>query len=110
MSFQGVMSFFPLVDDDEQLRDLDKWIATQTWLAVRRRAALLKPLAPIAPLPWGLDRSTLIGLNTTSRRTGAPLDLRLPSVRRIASVIRLSVATRGLGVASRGSRLYLYDD
>lgn len=110
MSFQGVMSFFPLVDDDAQLRELDQWIATQTWLAVRRRAALLRKAVAASPLPWGLDRPSLIGLRATSRKTGEPLDLRLPSVRRIASVIRLSVATRGLGVASRGGRLYLYDD
>jgi RNA-directed DNA polymerase len=110
MSFQGVMSFFPLVDDDEQLLEIDKWIAAQTWLALRKRAALLAPRIGLVPTPWGVDRRTLIGLKTKSRRTGAVLDLRIPSVRRIASVIRLTVATRGLGVAARGSGLYLYED
>ncbi len=38
---RGAVSRFPLVDDDECWRQLDAWISTQTWLALRRRVALL---------------------------------------------------------------------
>lgn len=110
MSFEGVMSFFPLLDDEKQLKDLDVWIATRIWLALRRRTQLLKSAALPVPLPHGLDRSELIGFKAVSSRTGDLIDLRMPSVQKIANLIRLAVSTHGLGVIAGATPLYLYDD
>lgn len=109
MTFEGLISFFPLVDDDEVLQELDEWVAAQTWLAVRRRALLLAAATSVRPTPWGLSRRALIGYRSVSRRHGAPLDLRLPSVRRIAGVVRIGVATYGTGVVGGGGALYMYE-
>lgn len=107
MSFEGAMSFFPLVDDDRTLLELDIWISTQTWLALKKRASLVNRFP--APTPWGLSRSDLIGFQTTSKRTGDTIDLRIPSVRRISSVIRAAVEVYGVGIVASGAPLYLYD-
>lgn len=107
MSFQGLMSFFPLVDDQDLLLRLDRWLASQVWLALRKRQRLLSPVAPL-PVPWGIDRSALVGLQANSTRTGAPIDLRLPSVRRIAGVVSRAVQTYGTSAVAGGSALYLY--
>ncbi|MCB5290656.1 reverse transcriptase domain-containing protein [Arthrobacter sp. SO3] len=109
MSFQGVMSFFPLVDHDKDLIELDVWIATQTWLALKRRQQLLSSRVARVPRTWGLSRSQLIQLKVVSGTTGDEIDLRLPSLRRIAGVIRLAVNTHGLASVSDGSDLYLYE-
>ena len=109
MSFQGVMSFFPLVDHDKDLVELDVWIATQTWLALKKRQRLLSSYGKTAPRTWGLSRSQLIKLKSFSGRTGEEIDLRLPSLRRIAGAIRLAVDTHGLAAVSDGSDLYLYE-
>jgi hypothetical protein len=109
MSFQGVMSFFPLIDHDKDLLELDVWIATQTWLALKRRQQLLASRVGRAPRTWGLSRSQLIQLKVVSGRTGEEVDLRLPSLLRIAGVIRLAVETHGLASVSDGSDLYLYE-
>ncbi len=55
MSFQGVMSFFPLVDHDKDLIELDVWIATQTWLALKKRQRLLSTRVVKVPRTWGLN-------------------------------------------------------
>jgi RNA-directed DNA polymerase len=109
MSFQGVMSFFPLVDHDKDLIELDVWIATQTWLALKKRAQLLSTRVARVPRTWDLNRSQLIQLKVVSGTTGDEIDLRLPSLRRIAGVIRLAVSTHGFESVSDGSRLYLYE-
>lgn len=109
MSFQGVMSFFPLVDHDEDLVELDVWIATQTWLALKKRQRLLSTRVTRVPGTWGLSRPQLIQLKVLSGTTGEEIDLRLPSLRRIAGVIRLAVNTHGLASVSDGSDLYLYE-
>ncbi len=108
MSFEGVMSFFPLVDDVTELRELDEWIASQIWLALRKRARLLRAAGMKTPQPHSLPKERLIGFQTTSSRTGDPLDLRMPSVRKIATAIKLAVSTHGLGVVSGRAPLYLY--
>lgn len=107
MSFQGLMSFFPLVDDQALLLRLDAWIASQVWLAMRKRQRLLAG-SRSNPVPWGIDQRALIGLRARSTRTGAPIDLRLPSVRRIAAVVGRAVQTYGTSSVGRGGALYLY--
>lgn len=109
LSFEGLMSFFPLVDDDDVLSELDRWIAAQTWLAVRKRAQLLGGSVILRPQVWGLTRDQLIGFQTTSTRTGATIDLRLPSLRRVAAVVRRGVMTYGLRVVGGGAGLYIYE-
>lgn len=111
MSFEGVMAFFPLVDDDQMLQELDQWISTRIWLALRKRNMLLAhSRTATLPLPHGLDKRTLLTLKVKSGRTGDDVDLRVPSVRQMASVLRLAVATHGFGVVSGRAPLYLYED
>lgn len=110
MSFEGVMSFFPLVDDEDGLRELDEWIASRVWLAMKKRARILRESGLAAPKPHDLPKSELIGFRSVSSRTGAQLDLRMPSVRKVAKAIRLAVSTHGLGVVSGRAPLYLYGE
>lgn len=110
MSFEGVMSFFPLIVDEAGLRELDEWIAARIWLALRKRARLLRAAALPLPLPHTLSKAQLIGFTSKSARSGDVVDLRMPSVRKIAKAIRLAVSTHGLGVVSGRAPLYLYAD
>ncbi|GAA3754311.1 hypothetical protein GCM10022240_04050 [Microbacterium kribbense] len=110
MSFEGVMSFFPLVNGEAQLRELDEWIAAHIWLGLRKRAHLLKAGGLATPLPHGLEKAQLLGFTATSSRTGDLIDLRVPSVRKIARVIQTAVMTHGLGVVSGRPPLYLYGE
>jgi RNA-directed DNA polymerase len=107
-AFEGVMAFFPLIDDQDDLVELDVWIATQTWLALQKRARLLQGNEQ-EPRTWGLTRSQLVGLQVVSGRSGQSIDLRIPSVRRIATAIRLGVSVHGFESAADGADLYLYD-
>jgi len=110
MSFEGVMSFFPLINDERGLRELDEWIAAQIWLVMRKRSRLLQSAGLSCPLPHWLEKAQLIGFSSRSLRTGDMVDLRMPSVRKIAKVIRLAVSTHGIGVVSGRAPLYLYAD
>jgi len=110
MSFEGVMAFFPLVNDDESLRQLDVWIATQIWLALRKRARLLRGSGMATPHPHGLPLDQLLTFRSKSRRTGDVVDVRMPSVRKMASLLKLAISTHGLGVVAGQTPLYLYLD
>lgn len=110
MSFEGVMSFFPLVDDEDGLLALDEWISIRIWLALRKRGHLLREAGLASPRPHSISKAELIGFTAKSSRTGDLVDLRMPSVRKIAKVIRLAVSTHGLGVVTGNAPLYHYAD
>ena len=87
--FKGIMAAFPLLDDDESLRALDAWLLSRLWLAMRKRSALLASHPDIAglPAPHGFTPSRLRSFRTVSSKTGETIDLRVPSVRRIARLV-----------------------
>lgn len=103
MSFEGVMSFFPLVNDLDSLEELDRWLVSQVWLCMRKRARLLKRASLPVPAPHGLEKAELLGWRTFSGTSGDAVDLRLPSFSRMAGLIRAAVTLHGLHAISRRS-------
>ena len=91
--FKGVMAAFPLLDDTEALRTLDAWILSCLWLAVRNRGKLLEAQGfTDLPRPHGESRAKLRTLRVLSESSGETIDLRAPSVRRIARILDLSAS------------------
>lgn len=100
--FKGVMAAYPLIDDTPQLVELDGWLATRTYLTLRRRAALLAAAgaAPL-PTPHGLSKAEFLRASAVSATTKEKIDLRLPSFRRIARVVRRAAAMHGAGAVGK---------
>jgi len=102
--FRGFMAYFPLVDDDEQLRSLDRWMGCQIRLALRKRGRLLtKGSTNQLPPPHGLP-TNLAEYTRKSRSTGGTLDLRLPSMLRVGLVIRTAAKRYGSAVVGRSPK------
>jgi hypothetical protein len=99
--FRGALSFFPLIDDEIQLGELDRWLVCATCLALRRRSALLKANGYVLPAPHGLPCGELAKFVRRSSSTGGSLDLRIPSFARISRVIRRSATQHGAGRVGR---------
>jgi hypothetical protein len=100
--FKGLMAYYPLIDDTNTLRELDAWLAASTWLALRKRARLLSALNVASlPAPHGLARNALVRYRRKSRSTGGVLDLRIPSFRRMAGVMRRAAQQHGPNQAGR---------
>jgi hypothetical protein len=106
--FKGLMAAYPLLDDTSDLEELDEWILTQVWLAVRKRGRLLQGsgVAHLPP-PHGKRRDELRNLTTIGTTTRQPIDLSVPSVRRIARVITSAAALHGPSLVGR-ARPYDY--
>lgn len=109
ISYYGVMAYYPLVDDDLQLRSLDGWLSKTVWLALRKRHRLLAAAGLPTPAPGGIAKTGLFAFRPTVRPT-VRLDLRLPSFVRAGAVIRQAVAAHGLEVVADSHPLYLYED
>lgn len=109
VSLYGVMAYYPLVDDEDQLRGLDGWLSSTVWLALQKRYRLLSSAGLPTPTPSGLAREALFTLRNTVRQS-TELDLRLPSFVRAGALVRRATAAHGLGVVADSYPLYLYQD
>lgn len=105
--FKGFMAFYPLVTDWDQLLELDRWLATEAWLAMRKRGRILRSQGHVSlPPPHGLDRQSLIRFQRKSASTGGTLDLRIPSFLRIASAITKAAKVHGPNQIGQGGAAY----
>ena len=94
--FRGLLSFYPIVDDDVLLKKLDGWLVHTLWTSIRRRRALFgNRLRGAQPPPFGLAVEQLASLTVTSSTTGTKLDLRIPSFRRMSKLLRLASVIYG---------------
>ncbi|WP_369268630.1 reverse transcriptase domain-containing protein [Gordonia alkanivorans] len=112
MSLGGLLGRHPLVDDIGQLKELDSWIATQVWLALRKRARLLTGSHRLRqlPAPWGYSQSQLLTFKPTSTRgLRSTVDGRLPSSVRMSELIRRGVRAHGLRVATHTGSAYNWE-
>lgn len=101
--FKGIMSAYPLIDDDQQLAELDRWILDLLFLTVRKRTSLLRTqgYGPSLPLPHDEPRSALRNLKSVGMTSGQKIDLSVPSARMIATVIRSATAQYGPSVVGK---------
>ncbi|MFQ6403743.1 reverse transcriptase domain-containing protein [Methylophilus sp. 'Pure River'] len=53
--FKGIMSFYPLVDNEDQLKELDGWLVSTIYKTIQKRAKLLKK--------WKFNRDHIFPFN-----------------------------------------------
>lgn len=107
MRYHGLMSFYPIVNDEVLLKELDGWLLNSVHRALRLRAKLFSA-AGISPLPppHGLSKSDLLKLGYRPR-PGQFVDLRFPSIARVARLIRRASRTYGASaIANPQSHIY----
>jgi RNA-directed DNA polymerase len=101
LQFRGLMSYYPLVNDSEQLSMIDGWIlhTFEQALRLRERLWLLKSGASLpGPYPAWISKLQMLKDHSAG---GITCDLRIPSVSLINKAIALAIERKGIrGVAS----------
>lgn len=93
--YKGVMSFYPLVDREADLRSLDGWLLHTVETSLRKRASLLRVEGyHDLPDPHDLPTEDLVKLRGKSS-SGDDLDLRLPSFVRIGKLLQRASKVHG---------------
>lgn len=88
MRYHGLMSFYPIVNDEALLKELDGWLLNSVYRALRLRAKLLRHAGiKMLPPPHDLPKSEILKLGYRPH-PGTFVDLRFPSVARVARLIR----------------------
>lgn len=106
LNFRGLMSYYPLVDDDVQLAYLDGWLIHTFRQAMlkRKKLWLTQGVTLPGPCPDWLDRLTTLRSWSIGE---TPYDLRIPSFSLINKAMRLALRSSGVaGVAHPKSSYY----
>lgn len=76
--YKGVMSFYPLLSDKEQMQMLDGWLVNQVWKAVKMRERLL--------IKWKYPRSYMFPFNVKRQEFAPHLRARRVNGSRLYSI------------------------
>jgi len=98
--FKGVMSFYPLINDEDQLSQLDGWLLKTIHLSLKRRLRLLEHWSFNLcrnNFPFNVDEYELLRECRRRRIHGAAL-LQIPSFLRIYKAIQRGLTTGGIEV------------
>lgn len=106
--YPGILSYFPLVNDQEQLGSFDGWLVSTLHQALGKRTRMILS-AGYTPnvTPHGLSKNKLLSARGTTSR-GEGIDLRVPSVARFASIINRAADQYGANVVGRGTGAEAY--
>lgn len=100
LSFKGIMSFYPLINDVEQLKELDDWLISTIMNVLRRRRRLLYRAFPgqFDPyqLPFYLNKNDLIQYCKNTVIDNKKGLLEIPSFLRIHNALKLGLINEGI--------------
>jgi RNA-directed DNA polymerase len=111
IKFPGVMSYFPLVSDMDQLGNLDGWMLHTIWTSLKIREQALRQNGITPPLwPYSKSKFELIDLQDATTSQGHFLDLRIPSFKRIGTATHRASMAHGASAVARSAKggQYLY--
>jgi len=97
INFKGIMSFYPLLTDEEQLKKLDGWLSSVIIRALHLRARLLKRWRFNRDniFPFNVNKAELIERCKITLINGKPL-LEIPSFLRIYRAIQKGLISEGI--------------
>jgi hypothetical protein len=108
LRFKGLMSFYPIVDDEPLLRELDGWMLASVVRAIKRRGKLWSTYFPGAlPSPHGKTPAQILQLRHNPL-SGPLEDLRFPSFLRMSKLLRRAAATYGAAAIANAKSIKYY--
>lgn len=98
LSFRGVMSFYPLIDNEEQMKELDRWLLSTILNALKKRDKLLKKHGHFRSyqFPFNLDKKSLLRECKRKRVNNKKGLIEIPSFTRIFRAIKEEVVIKGI--------------
>jgi RNA-directed DNA polymerase len=110
MHYHGLMSFYPIVNDEKLLKELDGWLLNSVFRALRLRAKLFRGSGiGLLPPPHDLPKADLLKLRYAPTALGRrSVDLRFPSVARVARLIGRASRTYGASAIANPKSLVYY--
>jgi hypothetical protein len=104
--FRGVMSYYPIVDDEVQLKKLDGWLIHTLKQALRRRQNLWQSKNISIPGPYKDWIENIEKIKQMETPSGEIYDTRIPSFLHINRTMRTSLLRSGVKSVTNPNTIY----
>lgn len=111
LNFKGLMSFYPIINDENQMKELDKWIVSTVLNVLRKRKTLLENSGfnNLNFFPFNLNPENLIKECKAHKLSLSKGSFQIPSFLRIYLAIQKGVETIGVEKIMNKNAVY-YED
>ncbi len=97
LNFKGIMSFYPLISDEQQMKDLDRWLVSTILNTLRKRKQILHRLGyPVNFFPFTLTGNNIIEICKKKQVNGNKGHFQIPSFLRIYLALQMGVKNLGI--------------
>jgi hypothetical protein len=113
IAFKGIMSFYPLVDDEEQMIDLDRWLISTILNVIKKRRKILignNPNFNTNQFPFNCNKDEFINYCKNEKIYQKKGLMQIPSFRRIFKAIRFGITNEGIERIMNPDSLIYYDE
>jgi len=113
ISFKGIMSFYPLVNDEIQLRSLDGWLKNAIYISVKKRGRLFSHKWKhdvLSNFPYTITRYSILADFKGQVINGKTRQLQIPSFYMIFQAIQRGLTEGGIGGVANPESLTYYSD
>lgn len=101
LNFRGLMSYYPLVNDSEQLSKLDGWLIYVLRQSLKRRQGMWQAhRGKVLPGPTSNWIDEIAEIKAWDAGNGRVYDMRIPSCSLINKAMQLAICKSGIGAAT----------
>ena len=112
LSFKGIMSFYPLINDTEQMLELDKWLLSTILNCLKKRKKLLKQVNSsfkTDQFPFNCNANQLIAKSKSVLVFGKHGLVEIPSFLRIHNALKKGLTEEGIERVMHPKSNYYYE-
>lgn len=113
LKFKGIMSFYPLIDNEIQMKALDAWMLSSILNVLRLRLKLIlisNPAYIASNFPFLVNKDEFVNYCKKKRVFGKPGLMQVPSFLRIYNAIRKGVINEGVEAVMHPSSINYYEE
>ena len=95
--FKGIMSFYPIINNVEQMKSMDGWLVNEIYKAVQKRSRQLTnhSMQRSHSLPFSASRKELVGYCDSQLIHGKKL-MKIPSFMTIYNAMKKGITESGI--------------
>ncbi|RKQ42440.1 retron-type reverse transcriptase [Roseivirga pacifica] len=111
LSFKGIMSFYPLINDEEQMKELDRWLVSTIMNVLKKRKRIyLKhiPTFDVNQFPFNCTKDSLIIQCRSMVLRDKKGLVELPSFLRIHQALKIGLKNEGIEKVMNPKSIYYF--
>lgn len=111
LKFKGLMSFYPIVDNTDQLKELDGWLVSMIYrLLLKRKLLLVGKMSNFNQFPFNVGKGEMVK-RFRLQKSSNKKTYQIPSFLRIFNSIRLGIANNGISsILNDEAKTYSYSN